>query len=521
MNSQIAVQALTDYSVNLTPNQIDIRTDTLEPIQSSPRKFTFRLDQAGYLDLNSMVVFKLLSAAGADNAQRVNAFNGALGGIKRAILQVGDHILNDVQDVNKYATLTRINVPPNQRNKFFGHYLGNQFHTVVQGSGTDLGEDGKTSLAGAAPQLNTLDLGVTGSILVDPFRSGLRRGAATAGAGVRINSHRIGQVVTNNHQYGITLGMLFPALKGQKIPLFLFDKQRILLTVEFNQPVDYICDTTSANYDTGNDLTPVNTNITVQECRLIVDYIIMNSEIQNEVTAQTQQEGGYRLEFYDVVKVSKTIAAGTANQRQDVEHRIGQNGREVHNIYQWKQYANDNDFGSTATGLAALAGGLAPNHGAKAYLRNQNAIGVEDEEYNVEVNGRDEYQDFKFNPVSQYNELKVALGRPLFVDRPLYVNDINTANSLLSMANGGILGTFKPLACALRNGEPDLVGGGRQIGNYPIVFKYRYTPRNADNKNGLNSLSTIGGFNVDYFIEVSRVANIRNTNKGMSVMVSY
>lgn len=520
MNSQLAVQALTNYDVNLQPNQIDIRTDTLEPIQSSARKFTFRLDQAGYLDLNSMVVFKLQSSAGDDNNCRVNVFNGALGGIKRAIIQVGDHILNDVQDVNKYATLTRLNVPPSQRNKFFGHYLGNQFHTRVEGIATDQGEEGTTSLVGG-DALALMDLGVAGSIIVDPFKSGLKRGQATAGANARINSHRIGQTLTNNHQYGITLGMLFPALKGQKIPLFLFDKQRILLTIEFNQPVDYVCDITQNNYNAGNDLTPTNANISVQECRLVVDYIIMSSDIQQEVINQTSQEGGYRLEFYDVVNVAKTIGAGIANQRQDIEHRIGQNGREVHNIYMWKQYTNDNDFGSSATGLQALAGGFAPNHGSKGYLRNQNAIGVEDEEYNVEVNGREEFQDFKFNPVSQYNELRVALGRPLYVDRPMYCNDINTANSLLSMANGGILGTFKPLACALRNGEPELVGGGRQIGNYPIVFKYRYTPRNADNKNGLNSLSTIGGFNVNYFIEVSRVANIRNTNKGMSVVVSY
>lgn len=520
MNSAQAIANLMDYSVNDTPNQIEIRTDTLEPIQSSVRKFTFRLDQAGYLDLNSMLVFKLRAVAN-ENAMRVNAFNGALGAIKRCILQVGDNILNDVQDVNKYATLTKLNVPPTQRNKFFGHYLGNQLHTVIPQTSTDTGEDNDGALV-------TKDLGSVGGIMVDPFKSGIKMGTATDGTGIRINSQPIGDDQNNNHQYGITLGMLFPALKGQKIPLFLFDKQRILLTVEFNQPEDYVYSIVAAqrNYNAGGALQATNADIAIEECRLVVDYIIMGSEIQNEVMQQTNKQGGYRMEFYDVVNIVKGIDAGNNAQAREIEHRIGQNGREVHNIYQWKQYSNRRDFGcSFGAGVTALnpnnANGISANVSAGNLLREQYAIGVENEEYNVEVNGRDEYPDFIFNPVSQYNELKYCLGRPLYVDRPFYCNDQNTTGSLLSIANQGISGTFKPLGCSLRNGEPALVGGGRQIGNYPIVFKYRYTPRSQFDRSGLNAVSSNDGFVVNYFCEVSRIANIKNTGNGMSVIVTY
>ena len=178
MNSQAAIQQLMNYDVNDTPNQIEVRTDTLEPIQATANKFTFRLDQAGYLDLNSMLVFK--HEAATPLTQRVNPWNGALGGIKRAILQVGDHILNDVQDVYKYATMSRINVPPTQRNQFFGHYLGLQWHSKVHGAvaagsfqdgGVDIDTDSYTSQ----------DLGTIGSMLVDPIKSGLKKGAATNG----------------------------------------------------------------------------------------------------------------------------------------------------------------------------------------------------------------------------------------------------------------------------------------------------------------------------------------------------
>ncbi len=509
MNSQTSIQQLMNYDVNDTPNQIEVRTDTLEPIQATANKFTFRLDQAGYLDLNSMLVFK--HEASTTNTQRVNPWNGALGGIKRAILQVGDHILNDVQDVYKYATMSRINVPPTQRNQFFGHYLGLQWHSKVQNAGTF--EQGGADIEGTT--YTSQDLGQVGTILVDPIKSGIKKGTATDGTGVAINSYGIGTNVDNNPQYGITLGMLFPALKGQKIPLFLFDKQRILLKVEFNPVAEYVCDISQNNYN-GQEVMAPQTALGLNNVRLIVDYVIMGGEVQNEVMAQTQKQGGYRLEFYDVVNVIKGIDAGTSGTRRDIEHRIGQNGREVHNIFMWKQYPTDASFRNDYTGIAN-------NLGAKCLLRGQHCIGVENEEYNCEVNGREEFTDFKFNPVSQYNELKVALGRPLYVDKPMYCNDENTTASLLSMVNNGMTGVMKPLGVGLRSGEPALVGGGRMIGNYPIVWKYRYTPISTAVKTGkvANALGSATGFNVNYFIEVSRIANIRNTPKGMSVIVSY
>ena len=60
--SQKALNALADYSSDaVAPNSMDIRTEYLEPITSNPLKYTFRLDQAGYLDTNSLIVFKVSS----------------------------------------------------------------------------------------------------------------------------------------------------------------------------------------------------------------------------------------------------------------------------------------------------------------------------------------------------------------------------------------------------------------------------------------------------------------------------
>lgn len=501
---------LTDYSTPLQPNATEIRTEYLEPITSSTYKYTFRLDQSGYLDTNSMLVFKLLATA-KDNQLRPNCWNGVLGGIKRVIFQVGDNVINDVQDVYKYSTMKNMNMPTSMRNDYLGHYLGNSFWTeILQDS------DGKADKDDTSINMNSYKeefaKATVGSVLPNYKKSGVDFGKTTATVGSinNINSMPIGTDKNTNHQYGITLGMLIPALKGQKIPLFLFDKQRILLTFEFNTsevyvnsiaPADVAFDGAGNGWASAGDAVPV-------DVKMVVDYIVVPTDAQNELMAQTMADGGYRLEFYDVVNVEKNIQADS----NEVEHRIGQNNREVHNILMWKETPSHQ--------MSAITDGATKHKGEAYFGKYQKCQGFAVEEYNCNIDGRDEFDHFVYNPVSQYNELSAVLGKDYEVVRPQYCCDPNTAHSFLTPIESGLLGTQKPLGLSLRNGEPLVVGGGRAIGNYPIIWKWkRESFANADvNKNMVQDNYTI---KTNYFIEVSRVATIMNTGKGMLVNVSY
>ncbi len=503
---------LTNYDTPLQPNSIDIRTEYLEPISQSTYKYTFRLDQSGYLDTNSMLVFKLKST-GTTHECRTNIWNGVLGGIKRVIFQVGDNIINDVQDVYKYATLKNMNMPPSMRNGFLGHYLGNQLHLATQRDADDQPIDALNTYA----EENS---STVGSVCVNHGRSGLDMGKnLNAGANPVVNSCPIGTDTAGNHQWGITLGTLLPALKGQKIPLFVFDKQRILLTFEFNTSDIYCNSTKDANVAYGtNGGTGIAAagEIVPAEVRLVVDYLVMPSDVQNQVLEQTRKQGGYRLEFYDVVNVEKNIPQGTNGQEQSVEHRIGQNNREVHNIIMWKEVA-----GSSMNAAAAnQQGGLASSRRGQALMvgQGQKCQGYGKEEFNCNIDGRDEFDHFVYSPLSQYNELSNVLTSDLQVSRSQYDCSDNTAQSSLSTLESGLLGTMKPLGLSLRNGEPLVVGGGRQIGNYPIVWKWKRQCHNAVVSNCPRDDHSV---KCNYFIEVSRVANILNTGNGMSVVVSY
>ena len=506
----MSLQDLSNYDEPISQSQMDIRTEYVEPITSNTHKFTFRLDQSGYLDENSMLTFKLLATDGTGK-YRANVWNGALGGIKRVIFQVGDNVLNDIQEIYKYATLKNMNLPPLMRNKKLGHYLGNQFHTHAINSATDVAKDYYSGdIFTSYPSYNAQDTNArVGSIATDISRSGINFGQFDDGTGAIRNSGAISNDASLNQQFGIPLGFLIPAIRGQKVPLFLFQDQRILITVEFNTSEKYVNNLLAAEcvYTTdGKVATASPTAVVPTEVRLVVDYIIMPSEIQNEVVEQTKKEGGYRLEFYDVVNVEKNIPVGTNGTIQNIEHRIGQNGREVHNIIMWKE------------GQADDLKVVGDNAKSSALLLGQHCRGFEEEEYNCEVNGREEFPEFKFNPVSQWNEIGEVLGSSFKVDRPMYCNDSNTSSTVLCSRNDGMLGNMKPLGLSLRNGEPVIVGGGRQIGNYPIVWKWRRKCANAAVQNCRKTNTVV---KCSYFIEVSRVANVMNTGRGMSVIVSY
>ncbi len=509
------LSALMNYSEDLQPNSVDIRTEYLEPISSSTYKYTFRLDQMGYLDTNSMLVFK--NVAGThDTKCRVNSWNGVLGQIKRVIFQVGDNIINDVQDIYKYATLKNMNVAPSMRNQFHGKYLGNQFVNRVQTFAGEKPVDGLTTRGTYAEN----ETSRTGAIVYDHGASGADLGKADGSStGIVPNSFGLSTNKANNHQMGITLGMLIPALKGQKIPLFLFDKQRILLTFEFNtsEKFGYSLTDPKLNYASATNNNPISssTDITPTDVRMVIDYIVVPTDVQNELIAQTQKQGGYRLEFYDVVNVEKNIPLGSNGVVQEVEHRIGQNNREVHNIIMWKEVANDVYNGGD------LGGGKIQSRG-NVLLGLQKCAGYSKEEYNCNIDGKDEFDHFVFNPVSQYNELSAVLGSDFKVPRTMYCADDNTTHSRLSTLDSGLLGTMKPLGLSLRNGLPQVVGGGRMIGQYPIVWKWRRTCHNAVlGTNPVQVRRDDEVVKVNYFCEVSRVANILQTPKGTNVIVSY
>tara|TARA_R110002012_G_scaffold8356_9_gene38559 strand:+ start:131 stop:1687 length:1557 start_codon:yes stop_codon:yes gene_type:complete len=508
---------LFNYNVDMSPMVMDIRSETLEPISQSAKRKVFRLDSAGYLDQNSVLLFKLTTQQG-NNQLRVNPSSGALLGIKRATLQIGDHILNDSVDIGRVSALTNL-MGQNEatRNQYAGHYYGNQFHSKV-----NAGYDNTVSQQGGK-----------GTIIYDTRKSGVDYGSIVNQANAQINSIPLKSLVNDSYQYGIPLGVILPCLKNRSIPLFLFQEYRILITIEFEDEPNYISDITMNSAQVPANNNTVNRGmagqvgaVSVEDVKLQVDYIIYPSEIQAQAREQTNAQGGYRLDFFDIIKVEKNIPQATANQEQSVEHRIGADNKEVHKIYMMKKFTNATYNSSVSVGAGTTANFGRPIQPDRLYL-NGRCQGINQEEYNVNIDGVDVFVENKWNPSSQYDETTNCLGQDLKVVRPSFWCDENTINCRLGEPNDGILGKYKPLCLDLTNGEPVIVGGGRQIGAYPIIWKYKrkavpYIPNPAGtNPTGDIVYDMTQPLEVDYFMYVSRVANVKSTPQGTQVVVSY
>ena len=248
-----------------------------------------------------------------------------------------------------------------------------------------------------------------------------------------------------------------------------------------------------------------------QDVKLQVDYIIYPSEVQNAMRQQTAQQGGLNLVFPDIIKVEKQIPLATANIEQKVEHRLGMDNKEVHKIYMIKQL----DRAGTPSALDRM-------------LLNARCDGMNQEEYNVNIDGVDVFVEPKYAPSSQFDETTYCLGGDLSVPRPMYFNDENTIMSRLADSQGGLLGKMKPLCLDLDNGSAGYLGSGRQIGAYPIIWKYKRRPcGNTASKSTYSSATEYiqadltGALNVDYFVYCSRTATIMTTSSGTMVNVAY
>jgi len=483
------MNSLTDYSITDKDMNMEVRSDTLEPISSSSKRFVFRLDQAGYLDQNSVLLFKIVNKIG-NLTKRVNCFNGGLGAIKRATFAVGDFVINDTDGADKIMTLLNFAGKNSQlRNNFDCWYYQNQLHYKV--------------LTGLSAELTDDDDCGAGTIVIDPTKSGIGGGidfqnGITNALGASVNSVPISNDADNNAQIGIPLGVLFPALKGRTLPLFLFQDYRILITIEFNDGDKYI------NGLGDNNGRCVVNQINYSDVKLQVDYIIMPSEVQNKDREMTAQQGGLNLTFYDSIKVEKNIPAATAGSTQVVEHRIGADNKEVHKIYMTKMLTAD------STGVGGKY---------STYWCEQRIDAMNQEEYNVNIAGVDLFPENKWAPTSQYDETSNCLGSDIQVPRPVYYADENTAYNGLGSSVNGTLGRYKPLCVDLTNGSDGILGTGRTIGAYPIIFKYARKPTAV--VAGAYKTAKNGDLEVDYHLLVSKTANIKSTGNGTSVMVSY
>ena len=595
----MSIAELLDYGLKEVPQQAEIRTETIEPNNATTdlsKVFKYTIRNVGFLEGTSMLTFKLKNLTGGNNDKfRLNLWSGALGCIKNAHLRIGDYEVQNAQDVDRISALLNLNKSVLQRRNVLGHYLGNSLE--LQADNTDAEQVFRSNLAGCSGR---------GQIVYDRENSGVDFAQLNGGAAAKVNSLAINETPSLNEKYGIPLSMIFPCLKGRSLPLFLFTDYNIQLEFEMNFSDKYAYNLANvpalvpSNVGTADGGAPYMAgvqDIGFNEVQLVIDYLLPPSSVLNNYLEQTSKQGGYRFEFPEISVVKKKLAAvGTSKEPQEVEHRLGQTGKEVHNIIMAKRFvdykktdgaqfirtAGAGDGSNpitTATsqitnincenisiGAKVSATGLTSNQYVKAVnvegrsltldavgdanqanntditfknpnsmglgrkiLQHQAIHGIDEEEYNVEVNGLDLYPQNIYNNASFYNQMSMVMNEDMILPRPMYYNDPNAERQRLAPIQDGLVAQYKPLGADLSNGMPSVVGGGTTImSGSPLIWKYKRKPRmngHGDGTNATENDSEIaidyrGEMDVDYYITHSRVVVVKKLPKGTSVMVS-
>lgn len=616
----MSIADLLDYSLKEVPQQSEIRTETVEPNNATTdasKVFKFTIRNVGFLEGTSMLTFKLKNRVaasggndlGRNDSLRLNLWSGALSCIKNAHLRIGDYEVQNAQDVDRISALLNMNKSVLQRRNVLGHYLGNSMELKT----LDVADPTRYGL------VNNLISG-RGQIVLENKNSGVDFGNFDDGDTAAVNSLAVNSDKTLNEKYGIPLSMIFPCLKGRSLPLFLFTDYNIQLEFEFNFSDKYCYDIKNVPSNTGtmagtvlpykpNDpqaaATPESGSpysagietVGINDCELVVDYMLPPSSVVNNFIEQTTKQGGYRFEFPEIAVVKKKLnAVGASKEVQEVEHRLGQTGKEVHNVVMAKRFVdykkregsiitrngqfnqsaqdatiynvncenislgalvvsatyvpagtdrfviavdvvnqkitlNQNTASGTTGGAAQSIKFVNPNSmGLARKVLQHNAIhGIDEEEYNVEVNGLDLYPNFVMNNASQYNNMSMVMNEDLVLPRPMYYTDVNAQRQRLVPMDDGLLGQYKPLGADMSNGNGGVVGGGTTImSGSPLIWKYKRKPRINGSGDGSISANNVNGkapdfrgeMDVDYYITHSRVVTVKKLPKGTSVMVS-
>ena len=595
----MSIAELLDYGLKEVPQQAEIRTETIEPNNATTdlsKVFKYTIRNVGFLEGTSMLTFKLKNLTGGNNDKfRLNLWSGALGCIKNAHLRIGDYEVQNAQDVDRISALLNLNKSVLQRRNVLGHYLGNSLE--LQADDTDAEQVFRSNLAGCSGR---------GQIVYDRVNSGVDFAQLNGAAAAKVNSLAVNETPSLNEKYGIPLSMIFPCLKGRSLPLFLFTDYNIQLEFEMNFADKYAYNLTKTPAlepahvgvaDAGAPFAAAVQDIGFNEVQLVIDYMFPPSSVINNYLEQTSKQGGYRFEFPEISVVKKKLAAvGTSKEPQEVEHRLGQTGKEVHNIIMAKRFVdykktdgavftrtagagNGSNPIQTSTpnvtninceniaiGAKVSATGITSNQTVKAVnvegrsltlsaagdanqanntditfknpnsmglgrkiLQHQAIHGIDEEEYNVEVNGLDLYPQNIYNNASFYNQMSMVMNEDMILPRPMYYNDPNAERQRLAPIQDGLVAQYKPLGADLSNGMPSVVGGGTTImSGSPLIWKYKRKPRmngHGDGTNATENDSEIaidyrGEMDVDYYITHSRVVVVKKLPKGTSVMVS-
>ena len=462
-----------------TINNMEIKTEVLDPITSTNAEVVFQIPKNGILDGGSFVSLAVRTASGVSDAF-LPTETGILGLIKHAELLVGSKVIASTEDFGHYQTMLRQFETPEHRAYVEAVKNGNSIDRFCEVDET------------------------TGRILPQDLEYTTFANDNSARAVVSALSKPTDSDATTP-VYSVPLSTLIPFMRSRQLPLFAM-KENVFIRLQF-QSQSAQADRTICCFPTGSGSSGVVVP-SLANIKFYSDHLYYKDGSMEETQKKIYSENGLSYLYEDSILTNASIPA-TANptapavQTQKIERDIAVSGRVVRNIM-----IAEKDVGSTN----ALRG---------IYFSD---TAYRDDEYNFRINDQRYYDRDISNPSLKYNELSKVIGKPLQVPSIKYSFDSDAnkgRDDRLPNQNSFYLGQVESVVLAsatntnltddqrgknhyvgvdLTTSGFNVLGNGKQIGVKPVIYSV-----NKFRSNGKN-----GARETRIYANVERLITIKN-----------
>ena len=281
------------------PGDMDmsVDTDTLEPVVSSNSFCRFTLLNKGFMNSFSKIVLGLDAVSGS-NTYPLNVGISAL--IQRAVLKVGAKTISETEDFGQFMAYKSLFIDPS---------INKEREQVISARGNAL-ELRYQNASGNFSEFNASSYGIDNGLCY------IASGRTTSGREGLLPQYW--QELRQAPEFQVSLADLFPFLRFNSLPLYMFDEQ-ISIELFFNTT-----DGTRMVGPTASTSTSINT----AGLKLIADYIYYDGETMEQF-ANANRDMNFQYVDYQLNK--RTLNKTQAETKQILN--VGGAGRLVSKLF--------------------------------------------------------------------------------------------------------------------------------------------------------------------------------------------
>ena len=327
------------------PENQDINTDILRPVNFSQTGAKFVFERKGLLDSNSQIQLAQIVVDSADPTNFTGSYlptsTGASAMVKRAFLTIGGRRISNLDDVGHYTTWKRLHwsneykkgivIPKQGGNDVF---VGSASRDIATNSSTAVNSRGFAVPFGTLGRESS-EFGV--SIASATF--GLQESVETDVRELRRNM--IGNTEANTSIFVLGLSQLIPFLQGIQLPLAMI-KEEDALNLEWADNTfghRFYPPTTSPD---GVAQTATNLTSTMLEnkCLIMADYLFY-PDLMEDLAEEIMSRGGYDINYDEIITQMGFQKYATGDMKNSYQLALG--GKKVKSVVVQKELVDGAD----------------------------------------------------------------------------------------------------------------------------------------------------------------------------------